>query len=244
MITLSTLVKFKPWIGENYEGSGFLGKKLLIIGESHYCKDEGNRNAECNKMWAHNGSRCSFNCMNESCHSMTDDLIRNEYLPYRLGLDTLPRTDANGKAINYNHLKTHLCFERNVLGHETSSHETLSFWNSVAFYNYMQHAQSGPCKSLEHNDRESYEIAFKEVIETLRPNYIVIWGTRLNKNNLLPQSEITSIKSSDNAYETPVRTFILEDGTEIPAMIVQHPCSSSGKNRTKWHALLKKFLEI
>ena len=43
----------------------------------------------------------------------------------------------------------------------------------------------------------------------------VIWGTRLHKNNLLPQSEITSIKSSDNAYETPVRTFILEDGLII-----------------------------
>ena len=244
METFSTLIKFKPWIGKNYKKSGFHGKKLLIVGESHYCKEDDNRNEQCKKMWAKNGSRCSFDCMNESCHSMTKDLIEDEYLPYRLGSDTLPRTDENGKAISYNHLKTHLCFERNVLGHETSSDETLSFWNSVAFYNYMQHAQSGPCKSLEHNDRKSYEIAFKEIIETHRPNYIVIRGTRLPDNNLLPQSKITTIKSSDNAYETPVRTFILDDGTEILAMIVQHPCSSNGKNRTKWHALLKKFLEM
>ena len=58
MKTLSTLVKFTPWKGENYDESGFLGKKLLIVGESHYCKEEGNRNAECKKMWAQNGMLC------------------------------------------------------------------------------------------------------------------------------------------------------------------------------------------
>ena len=30
-------VKFLPWVGEYYkEGVGFLGKKILVLGDSHY----------------------------------------------------------------------------------------------------------------------------------------------------------------------------------------------------------------
>lgn len=28
---------FKPWIGEDYETGGIFGKKILVVGESHYC---------------------------------------------------------------------------------------------------------------------------------------------------------------------------------------------------------------
>ena len=33
-------VRFEPWKGENYETSGFNGKKILVIGESFYCSEE------------------------------------------------------------------------------------------------------------------------------------------------------------------------------------------------------------
>lgn len=33
-------VRFNPWIGEKYYTSGFLGKRILIIGESFYCSEE------------------------------------------------------------------------------------------------------------------------------------------------------------------------------------------------------------
>lgn len=28
---------FKPWFGEDYETGGIFGKKILVVGESHYC---------------------------------------------------------------------------------------------------------------------------------------------------------------------------------------------------------------
>ena len=37
-------VKFRPWVGTNYK-KGFQGKKILILGESHYCKEDDNRTA-------------------------------------------------------------------------------------------------------------------------------------------------------------------------------------------------------
>lgn len=30
---------FEPWVGENYENGGTFGKKILVLGNSHYCND-------------------------------------------------------------------------------------------------------------------------------------------------------------------------------------------------------------
>lgn len=35
--SMNSVVKFKPWVGENYENGIHKGKKLMILGESHYC---------------------------------------------------------------------------------------------------------------------------------------------------------------------------------------------------------------
>lgn len=32
-------VKFLPWVGKNYPTGGIFGKKILVLGESHYCTD-------------------------------------------------------------------------------------------------------------------------------------------------------------------------------------------------------------
>lgn len=33
-------VRFEPWVGNQYNTSGFNGKKILVIGESFYCSEE------------------------------------------------------------------------------------------------------------------------------------------------------------------------------------------------------------
>ena len=45
-------VFFKPWIGRDYDSGGIFGKKILVVGESHYCDecekcDETNAYAGC-----------------------------------------------------------------------------------------------------------------------------------------------------------------------------------------------------
>lgn len=30
-------VFFKPWVGKNYHTGGIFKKKILVVGESHYC---------------------------------------------------------------------------------------------------------------------------------------------------------------------------------------------------------------
>lgn len=35
---------FEPWVGENYESGGIFCKKILVLGDSHYCS--GSKNCE------------------------------------------------------------------------------------------------------------------------------------------------------------------------------------------------------
>lgn len=32
-------ISFLPWIGEHYYKTGFAGKRILVLGESHYCQN-------------------------------------------------------------------------------------------------------------------------------------------------------------------------------------------------------------
>ena len=33
-------INFIPWIGDNYLSKGYKGKRILVLGESHYCNGE------------------------------------------------------------------------------------------------------------------------------------------------------------------------------------------------------------
>ena len=228
-------VKFKPWKGDNYEGL-FLGKKLLILGDSHYCAKDENRNDACRSK-----GDCSYDCMNERCYKMTYDLIRGEYMEYR-----------SGRAKSAGHLQTILTFEKNLFGYTPSPQESLNFWNSVIFYNYIQHSQYRPRERRKTNAEEigDYREAFRKVLAEYKPDYIIIWSKFLFTKDWLPngapESPDYTLKAEYNGviYDTPVRTFKLDNGELIPAIIIQHPCCRFGKDQTKWHSLLKAFLKL
>ncbi len=208
-------VNFKPWVGVNY-ANGIGGKKVLVLGESHYCRELAE------------GGRCCPSCecckMDEECHKFTINVMR-EF-----------RDNYSGEGYE----QTFLCFERAVAGHELSQKEREEFWDSVVFYNYMQYAQSGPRRPLEQRNDSSE--AFREILEEYMPDCIIVWGKRLY--GWLPgwngeESEITL----DNGDKTKVWTYDIK-GKKIPAMAVYHPSSPKGKNWGYWHQFYKKFLGL
>ena len=236
-------VKFIPWVGKSYNKEGFQGKKILILGDSHYCEKEKNRNEECKLHWEENGCKCSYNCMNERCYSMTEFLIRNEYLESR----------RNGGAMA-RHLHTILNFEKNLFNCTPTADASVDFWSRVIFYNYIQHSQHEPGtrRKTSPKEKEEYRQAFKEVLEVYKPNYIIVWSKMLFTKDWLPDgtSEIPDYtlktESDGCVYEAPVRVFKTDDGKLIHALITQHPCCryGNGKYQPKWHALLKEFLKL
>lgn len=232
-IRFSDIVKFEPW-GKNHQ-KGFRGRTLLILGDSHYCAKNENRNAQCLKF-----GDCSYNCMNATCYSMTNGLIRDEYLPFR-----------KGEKPSAGYLQTILAFEKNLFGYTPSIEESIDFWNGVIFYNYIQHSQIKPQtrrKTLP-DEIAGYQLAFKEVLEKCNPDIIIVWSKFLFTKDWLPNGVenipdyTLTAEVDNNLYHTPIRTFAL-NGKYVRAIITQHPCCRYGKDQTKWHALLKKFLEL
>lgn len=210
-------INFKPWIGKNYAKSGFFGKKILVLGDSHYCKKELIEGGKC-------FPNCARNKMNEDCCNETI---------YCVSGHTYENT-----------IRAYTIFERAFYGKELTPEEHISFWESIIFYNYIQFAQPGPRLPLvqpEFSLPES-ELAFKEILEEYLPDYVIAWGTtRLyditpNWNGI--ESEI---KLSENGDTRKVWTYQINE-KKIPVLFIQHP--SSGISWEYCHQFIKRFLNL
>ena len=210
-------VNFRPWVGSNYSTNGFQGKKILVLGESHYCT-ELCQNGRCFPL-------CKKENMKEECFSQTESVI-HDFVYYYSG---------------EKYEQTFLCFERAILGKEASQQEREMFWEGIIFYNYLQFDQKGPRMPIKPEYWEESERAFIEVLERYLPNYIIIWGVRLY--NGLPNwdGKHSLLQISKNDY-TDVWTYTIS-GKQIPALKVYHPSIPIGKSWPYWHDVYCKFFE-
>ena len=203
-------VNFRPWIGKNYLSSGLDGKRILVLGESHYCTDS----EKCEK--------CERKEIADECHAFTEDVL-------------------NAYVYNYSGEKyeqTFLCFERAMAGKVLTQEEREDLWNGMAFYNYIQVAQTGPRQELV-NTPES-EPAFLEVLKELTPDAIIVWGKRLY-NTLPDWNGQHSTLNEIDGHQADVWTYNI-DGKNIPALAIDHPSCPRGKNWEFWHKVIKTFL--
>ena len=210
-------INFRPWVGKNYENGLFNGKKILVLGESHYCMNERGDAGRCNQA-------CSKEMMDERCVSQTIDVI-----------DEIKNQDWR--------LRTFSNFERTIFGRVPDQKEREQLWDSVIFYNYLQYAQSGPTRPLEQakDALEDSELAFKEVLETYMPDYIIAWGMRLY--DIAPDwgGEPSVLEIVDNG-EASMWTYEIK-GKRIPTLFIYHPCYG-GYSWSAWHPFIKKFLGL
>ena len=141
---------FLPWIGNNYENSMF-GKRILVLGESHYC---GAGCLDC-------GSSNHNECFDFTTQRVEDYLGR--------------------KYEHEHWMNTYLKFERSLVGYETSPDNSLLIWNSISFYNYLQVAVSGPRVEGTPEQYQDAAESFFKVLEQLQPDVLIVWGERLWK---------------------------------------------------------------
>ena len=159
-------VKFLPFVGDNYEhGISFdeegnlvlgteenPGKKVLVLGESHYC-DEGC--CDCGNFRLH-----------EECAEFTRNVI-NDYL------------DESKERQNW--MRTFVKFERALANADTNI-DSNSIWNHLMFYNYLQISLCSARKVGTQADYENAIAPFYKVIEIYKPDCIMVWGRRLYNN--------------------------------------------------------------
>ena len=186
-------VNFAPFVGENYE-KGINGKKILILGESHYWGEEIYENAyeDLKK-----GEYLDF----------TDDVI-NAYIAYQKGeREHSPWMNSFTK------------FTKEFYNWEEDKIDLVAFWQSVVFYNYVQFPITAVRTSPTQEEFAQSEKAFYEVLEKYQPDVIIAWGWRLWGN--MPSSgrfgEASSVNKGKGIYYYSV------GGREYPIIAVAHP---------------------
>lgn len=117
------------------------------------------------------------------------------------------------------------------LGHAPTLADKKSFWESVAFYNYVQESVgSGPRIAPADGSWHSSIDAFAEVLESLKPSFVLVLGVRLWRR--LP--DLGRIPGGDvgEASQKATWCYPTSAGASL-AYGINHP--STGFNAGNWH---------
>jgi hypothetical protein len=163
-------VVFTPYVGKNYFEHGYKNKKIMILGESHYCKKCERKGKKC---WATNKKKC-----NERKYHI------NLFLKYK-----------NGKGESEKWFNTFTKFTK-IFTSSNNVEDINNFWNSIIFYNYVQTRIKKPRKKPTPEMLENSVKPFFEILKKYEPDVIFVWGSRLW--NYLPSERYIDGKTISN----------------------------------------------
>lgn len=198
MVVIMKKVNFRPWVGVNYLADGFAGRRVLALGESHYCATE-----------------------TDAVQEITCEVI--------LGL-----IDEN--AVFEPYMNTYTKFAKAMLGVDALTFEDKRrFWESIAFYNYVQSPMPAARIAPSKDDFSASAEAFFEVLEELKPEVVIVWGSRLYNN--LPRGGMQGddLRALDGRWIETWRYF-LKDGSMVRMIPIMHP--SAAFSPEYWHEVL------
>lgn len=220
---MSDVVFFDPHVGSKYDKDNALfTKRVMILGDSHYCKDECADRTTC-------GDRGKY----PDCTQLTHRVVEWYLNPNCNGQDFLWK-------------RTYTTFINSMLGKDTTPEERAAFFESVVFYNYMQAAAGASpdvAGNYDHSDGR-YLAAFYEVIDKYRPEVIVSWGQRLW--NTLPNDfgygeavKGAGLKIGDSVFRNyydyaHVQVVDAEDAVD-PGALAHHEERRPRPGHPEWH---------
>lgn len=178
---------FKPRIGKNYS-SGFNGLKTLVLGAYHFCWEGHASSYGCTyyEQCVRNGNSKDYD---ELCPIYKDRMdLYDGY--YRISNSNIIEIDSYTEGERCPSYGEFTRFMTGINGRIISPEERLKFWDSVAFYNYIQHflpeAEDFTYQERK-NELDADFQAFANVIDGLRPDVIYIWTDAIKdavENNL------------------------------------------------------------
>lgn len=184
---------FTPRIGKDYARGGIFGKKILALGESHYC---GTGCADCGECGKH-----------PECSDFTTNVVN-------WCLDSSVEREG--------WMNTYLKFERSLVGKETTPLESRKIWDSIAFYNFLQVAMGGAREAGTNQQYRAAAEPFMQVLEELQPDVLIVWGVRL-WNNLPNRNWADGSKVAVDGYDVQNGFYTLSSGKKVKAVCVYHP---------------------
>lgn len=137
-------LKWKPWVGENY----YLGKKLLIVGESHYS-------------WTNEKDTP------EKVHSCINDPAWTRIFVENHGI----------KGINLNKHPVLRNIEKTLFNPQSATvRNRQMLWRCVSYYNFVQEPMDTIKHRPQKDDWQKGWNTFFKVVDILKPNYILFCG--------------------------------------------------------------------
>lgn len=196
---------FYPFVGKDYANSS---PKIMILGESHYCTHATTyQNCSICKEYA------------EECKQWT-----------QIGLYRIIHEINKNRSHN-----TYKKFEKAYLNNKLpSKEERISMWDRLVMYNYVQSPVPQNRTSPLAKQFKDSEGDFWNILQTHKPNYVIVWGIRLS--NKLPLV-IRKTWKKNGYYET---AYTLSNGHIVNFLAIYHP--SSGFDIQKWGNCIKAFL--
>ena len=198
-------IRFNPWVGDKYalgiigyDANGKViygtasqvGKKILVLGESHYCA----------------------NPETEATAFLTIDIIADILNP-----------DSEWEAYKNTYTK----FIKSLIGSiaDLEQNDKENAWQHVVFYNYVQTPMSGARVAPTAEDFKNSERAFFEVLQTYKPDVVIVWGNRLYNN--LPKGgkqldDLTIATGNFTGNSTEMWSYNV-CGRDIAVMPITHP---------------------
>lgn len=184
---------FKPWVGKNYQTGGIFGKRILVLGESHYCGED------CKDCGCSPDPWCS-------------DFTSRTVLEY-----------LNHNKIHKDWMNTYLKFERSLVNKETNIEESQEIWQSIAFYNYLQIAMTRARKAGSNKDYKCSQKPFLKIINQLEPDLIIVWGVGNLFENMPEERWIKGDSLIIDGYHVKNGYYQLTNGIKSRCIAVYHP---------------------
>jgi len=181
-MTPQMTVHFKPWIGPHYQKASLFGKRILVLGESHY----------------------GDGAANKSIHLIQETIKGNFSHPF------------------YTKLALSFLEEKNA--HALTLVRKQFFWNSVAYTNFVQTHLEGARQAPSAAMWEAGRDAFFELLEILKPDFVLVCGYRLWEQ--LPTKH-QKIKENTNGFHLANYQF---KGVDAVCMRCKHPSSNYSSN--------------
>ena len=202
-----------PWVGKNYLNSP-QGKRLLLLGESHYVPDDEDESGYLKDTW-------------------TRDFIRKEGLKqphWYMGNPINPLIRNTEKAIMNSDIIT--------------DDSKIKIWQSVSFYNLVQKllsSRKGEHRPIDEDFDHGWDVFFK-IVDFLKPDTCIVLGKsscgrlgyHLNNNETGWDRMIPEFYSKEKIIN------LSKDGYKLKLIFIKHPSSYfSWKN---WAGFLELHL--
>ena len=204
---------FRPRIGKHYE-KGFRGLRTLVLGAYHYCWESN--------AFRH-GCTCRNDCINGRHTERLDEICpiyRNKMDQYdgyyRISSSNIIEIDSYIEGEHYPAYEAFTYYMTGLSGRLLTEVERETFWESVAFYNYLQHFLP-EAQQFSYKDRKE-ELdadfpAFAYALKELKPSVIYIWNDAIKDAVLSNSGSLDGIQlrfcSSESVGSMTVWTAVV-----------------------------------